>query len=889
MAIEKKYVYSYAEAYAAGAKEVGGKGWNLARLSRYGFRVPDGLVLGISAYQDFIRFSGLSESIESLSRALERENVEEYQSPLLQLQENIMNASLPPAVLAELEGQLITLDLVDKALAVRSSASLEDSDTMSFAGVYASLLNVCNKEQRIRAIKSCYASLWSPTAVAYRRRFKLENDQVLPAVLIMDMVNARASGVGFSGDPESGRLDRLMIQANWGSGESVVSGLIEPDTYSLDTSAWKALPQLLSVTVGTKAYQTMTRMGGGTILVEAKQSASAQVLSHEEIENLGLIILRVFESLGEGEQHLDIEWAWDGEQFVLLQARPITVLPRYTLPGFEDQADIWSNGNFRDAMPMVVSPLHRRVMKNMIDNIQYHSLHSSGYPIPEGFQFSRYINGRLYCNISALQWAYHDNTGMAPEIFNVFWGGHHPAIEIKTNDFNQGETERVRQEKARESLALIAETAAQADKIFADMKAVVSTYAKIDYPTLSETELIERYQEIGKTLKDYSELFDLLSGAGNLPLAGFIQKLLMFFGERTMEIVNGLMAGGEAHITSADQGYRLQELAKTARVDPDAKSFLTSTHFAPLLWEQQLSEHSVFKHAFAHFLEEFGHRGIDELDICNPRWREDPAYLLDTVKSLMLQSDDTLSQNRQRQAFQRAWQEVINQVPERDWGRIKQEIKESQEGAALREMTKSVLVMIVGAYRQLALGIGQRLHQSGLLKTPHEVFYCSWPDLVAIMSGEWDGAGLAALVLDHQANQTRKEALPAPDYVREENPVFTPAQVNVEGNYLQGVAASSGRATGMVRLIHHPREGNRLQPGDILAAPSTDPGWIPLFLNASALIIETGGSLSHGVIVAREYGLPTVINVPGIMRQLKEAQMVTVDGNTGRIYLHPER
>lgn len=885
MKTELEFIFSWHEAIPAGVEKVGGKGWNLGRIARYGFKIPSGFVLSTEAYNQFIQHNRLTGFIDEISQSITLTNLDEYNDQFSQLREKIMTGSIPVFLVEELSKALLEFGIGDKPLAVRSSASMEDAAQMSFAGIHESFLNVYGREQVLTSIKDCYASLWSPQAVAYRRRFNLSDQQVVPAVVIMEMVAARAAGVAFSCDPQTGRRDRLVVHANFGLGESVVNGAVEPDSYYLDASAWYAIPRLVDKKIGCKEGQTKIKSGGGTVFINTEDSAAEQVLKDAEIENLGLLILRVFESLGEGEQHQDIEWAFDGQDFFLLQARPVTALPCYTFDGFRGQQEVWSNGNYRDALPMVLSPLHRQLMKSAIDTLQYTSLSAVAYPIPEGFQFSRFFNGRLYCNISALQWAYYDCSGMLPRDFNPFLGGHQPDIEVDDTDPYQGEQGQIRQERTMQSFALVMEASTNANRTFAQVIRSIETIIAGGFATISDRNFIDKYNQLGQVVKDYSEKFNFLAGAGNMSLVMLLQALAGHLGDRTMMVINGLMVGGEAGITSADHGYRLVELAQIAQGDEAARQFLESDNYNPLQWEQQLPEGSLFKKEFRKFIGEFGHRGVYELDIINPRWHEDPSYLFEMIKSTMAEANLEQWKARQAEIFDRAWQEVADKVPANELEAIKQGIKDAQEGAAVKEMTKSVLVIALEAYRKLALQLGNRFKQRGLLIDVNDIFFCSWPDLIGILNGEWNGDELRILVADRQTVHKQKDLMAAPDLIMGEKPVFSQALLHPSGNYLQGVGAATGKASGLARLINHPAEGNRLLPGEILVAPSTDPGWTPLFLKTSALIMETGGFLSHGAIVAREYGVPAVVNVPGVMRQLEDGQQVIVDGDEGRVYL----
>ncbi|MEN6324882.1 MAG: PEP/pyruvate-binding domain-containing protein [Syntrophomonas sp.] len=880
-----KFFMMWDQALQSGAVQVGGKGWNLARLNHFGFKVPPGGVLSSNAYAEFIDYNGFSDDIADIAGKITAANLGDYTQELSRLEEKIKSGLIPRAISDEISAALQNLGLLDKAIAVRSSATAEDSAAASFAGIHESFLNVRGLENILAAIKGCYASLWTARAVAYRRKMELADNEVLPAVVLLEMVAAQSAGVGFTCDPQTGRRNVLVINANFGLGESVVSGEVEPDSYYLDAQLWNPLPCLLKRNTGRKQGFTRPADDGGTELIYSDELSSRPVLSDEEIEKLGLLLMRVFESLGECEQHQDVEWAYEGRDFFLLQARPVTALPEYTFAALQNQTTTWSNGNYRDAAPMVVSPLQRRFLKHIIDTIQYTQFPANGYQIPEGFEFSRYFNGRLYCNMSALQWAYYDCLGSLPDFFNDFWGGHQPQLAIDDPDPYAGEAGRERQQRGMNMMNLVMEAAKDAPRIFAEVPRSAQAVTGTGFDELPDSEFNNKYTELGRIVRTYCEKFPFLAAVGTMPVMSLLQKLYEYFGTRAIEVLNGLMVGGQAGITSADHGYRLLELAELARRDEAAVRYLRAAAFNPFLWEAELPASSPFKQAFRAFIEEYGHRAVYELDIINPRWKEDPTYPLDIIRNTMdtARPDDLKVQ--QKLKFERTWQEVANTVPADVQEEVRLGIKTAQEGAAVREMTKSVLVMATESYRLMARELGQRLYRRGLISEPDDVFFCSWPDLFSILHKEWNGDGLKALVEFRKMSCQRKETIPAPDIICGEKPVFSGPAGQSSGDCLRGVAAANGRASGIARLIAHPSEGNRLQPGEILVAPSTDPAWTPLFLKAGAIVMETGGFLSHGSIVAREYGIPAVVNVAGAMRIIADGQEIIVDGNAGTVRL----
>ena len=882
------YLMAWDEAFHAGTDAAGGKGWNLARLARYGFRVPKGKVLAARAYTAFLAYNDLQASIDKVNQVIANKNPAETEAcgQLAELREKIGKGAIPPSLSSELTAELQDAGLWKKPLAVRSSAVAEDSGQASFAGMHTSYLQVIGQEKALQAVKDCYASLWTPRAVAYRRKMNIAIDRAAMAVVIMEMVVARAAGVGFTCDPQTGRRDVLVINANFGLGESVVSGAVEPDTYYLDGSVLQPRPRLISKQIGKKQGITQPGKKGGTEWVSQKEDSARQVLTDGQISRLGLLLQRVIEALGEGWQNQDVEWVFDGRDFVLVQARPVTALPRRTFPALQNQPNIWSNGNYRDAVPMVLSPISRRFMKDIIDSILTFSFKETGYRLPEGLQFSRFFQGRLYCNLSALQWAYFDSVGGMPHATNVFWGGHQPEIEIEDPNPFRGIAGVKRMWRGMRSFAAISACRKKVPEIHDRVQRAITKVTSRDFSSLGNDDLIEAFADLGEVSVEYTRKFSLLASIGSMPVALLLRKLTPFFADRAFSVVNSLMVGGKANITSANHGYRLIELAVIARTDNDAARFFEAPPFTPHSWRERLPENSPFKRAFQDFLKTYGHRAIYELDIINPRWNEDQGYLLEVIRTNLHTADMQGFREGQREKYRHAWQQVEEKVPARKHAAIQKLVKNAQSGAAIREETKSVLARIIQAYRTLAGEIGDRLQSLRILGEAADIHFCAWPELISILSEEWDGRGLRELVTARKEAQQAMEALAAPDVILGDKPQVTRQTAPLRGDHLTGVAVAGGKAGGAARVIHHPAEGQKLHPGEIMVAPSTDPAWTPLFLQAGALIMETGGFLSHGAIVAREYGIPAVVNVPGVMHIVQDGMQVTVDGNEGKIFLH---
>lgn len=887
MNTDSKHVFlNWSEAFDAGPKIVGGKGWNLGRLTRYGFRTPIGGVLSTYAYQEFILENGLNESIAAISQTVTIENVQEESSlrKFDQIQAMIKHGEIPSNIRDELRRTLQELNISNSSLAVRSSASMEDSSTLSFAGIHDSLLNISGLNNLISAIKECYASLWTPRAVAYRRKMNVQDEDVLLGVVIQEMIHAEAAGIGFSCDPRTGEEDVIVINANFGLGESVVGGLIQPDEYYLDNNPRLAKPSISSIKVGRKEGITLLKKDGGTNFSPTLEFADKQVLTNQQIEQLGLVILRVFDALGQGINHQDVEWVFNGREFILVQARPVTAMPKITPSELRDQPEIWSNGNFRDAGPMVFSTLGNMIGKDIVDVVFSAYLTAVGYPILPGLRNSRLFNGRVYANLSLLQWRFYDCFGITPSSTNEAMGGHQPEIRINEKGPYHGLRGLKRLSRFYKFVLVLNKFKKNAVKTFAAVDEYTRELRKKDFKNLPDQDFLKLYSEIMIARKDYMPTFSLMSGVATYPNQKLVAKLKKHFDSQGNSLATAVLAGG-AKITSAQHGYRLLELAQMVREDSEAKKFFLAQPFNPLNWDNAMSDNSLFKKAFVDFLEEFGHRGVYELEIINPRWRENPSYLLDIIKNSIETADLNKIQAQQKLKADQAWEEISRALPFYQKSIVHYWANQAGKGAELREMSKSVFVKFFEPLRLMFEEIGQRLQERAILEQKADVYHCALSELASILSNEWDGHSLKYLVTERKANRERLESLDPPDIIIDDVPSFAkPAHLG-SGKVLSGLGVAAGKASGIAKLINHPNEWAKLEAGNIMIAPSTDPGWTPLFLRVSGIVMETGGFLSHGAIVAREYGIPSVVNIPGAMKIIRDGTEITVDGDNGQVIL----
>jgi phosphohistidine swiveling domain-containing protein len=879
----EQYFLNWEEAGSSPVPDVGGEGKNLGILHRYGFSVPVGGVLISQAYRDFLEHNELTEMIHDAA-AIKADGVLTFEKQVEEIRHKINEGDVPDLIRKELNEVLSDMLLNEKALAVRSSAAAEDSASASFAGIHDSFLNVKGIENIIGAIKGCYASLWTPRAVAYRRKMGLEDNDMAISVVIMELVRSAASGVAFSCDPRTGRRDRITISANFGLGESVVSGAVEPDEYTLDPR--KILPEIIEKNIGSKSKFTKLKTTDGTELASTDEIArKKQVLSDNQITELGLLTLRVYEALGGSITCQDIEWAFDGIKFYVLQARPVTGMPE---PGFSDLAGqpvIWSNANIKDVMPQVQSTITWNLAGCMLPRMMSAQLKAAGYHVPQGLNWVRLYKGRGYFNLSALQWEFYDALGILPGLTNEFIGGHQPEIKVPSGNPFSGLNGMKRILRGIILMINIFRIQSSAQRIFDDMWKKAQDWNRLNFKGMDEQEIISLISQMRRKYAQFGPSYMILTSSASYPFEMMRKILDKDFPGRGYSLANGLLAGATENMTSAQHGYRLMDLAETARRDNAARSYFTAGNFNPLAFRDEIPEDSRFRKEFEEFLKEFGHRGVYESEMLNPRWSENPTYLLENIRTQVL-SPGNPDQREICAAKRKAVEEEISSKFKWNFKQVKLDMWKGQaiKGAQMREMARSVLVKPYESSRLLFQEIGRRLVERRILEQQTDVYHCSLPEIIAILAGYWDGTGLKFLVADRKDLREEYSQLEPPDVIIDEVPQPLLRSLETHGQVLKGLGVATGKASGLARIVNHPQENTKLKTGDVLVAPSTDPGWTPLFLRAKALVMEVGGYLSHGAIVAREYGIPAVVNVPGVMKTLHDGEPLTVDGDEGKVY-----
>lgn len=870
---------------AATLELAGGKGANLSRLIRAGFPTPGGFIVTTAAYRTFIAAHHLAPIIaDELPPA--GADLAALEAASATLRSRLEACPIPDEIASALMAAYRALDPLDGAeppvIAVRSSATAEDLPTASFAGQQDTLLNVQGEEALQEAVQRCWSSLWSARAIAYRARQGIPADAVSIAVVIQRMVPAEAAGVLFTLNPVTGNRDEFVIEAAKGLGEAVVAGQLTPDTMVVE----KGTGQIRQTTVGGT-------QGSGASNKQAKVLDATQVAA---LAALGKEIERVFA----GPQ--DIEWAIANGQPFILQTRPITAVGKLegilpVPPGDDDWLpvidqppvrpfDLWTRANFGEVLPYPVSPF-------TLSGFQRWGASMGGGSEPD-YAIARRLYGRIYANEGGLRHTIAEVYGMPTSLFDTTWGSRRPDLEPrgKFRPLRLARTVGTMLRGAKRPRATPATDLPQAtDLLFTQIDKWVTDFADRDLSQINDQALWAESQNV----------WEARTQAMMTRHVGVSQRAAMSYGmlAKVVDWWSGIEGAAPRLVTSlsgvysAEMGPMLHEMARS----------LQDAGLAPLVMEQSVAESLAqlrthpdagpFLTLLDHFLARHGYRCPGEPELHLPRWREQPEQVVGLVAGY-LRAGEALDPTAQ-EARQRAEQEATVATILRRLDPIRARIfrtllGNTQAGVRQRDNSRSYLAKLLYLRRACQVALGQRWAERGWLRESDDIFFLLHHELDAILAANDPaalGRDLQALVAGRRQAYEFWFTIEAPEVMGADGKTL-PDPPGSDATRLRGIAASAGRITGTARLIDDPRQAARLQPGDILVTRATDPGWTPLFPLAGGLVLEIGGQLSHGAIVAREYGIPAVTNVYGAMTRLRDGQRITVDGTHGDVFLEPQ-
>jgi phosphohistidine swiveling domain-containing protein len=857
---------------------VGGKAAGLARLLAGGFPVPRGFCVTTEAYDHALRAPGFSPA-EQWQAALHSSGAER-QRILSHCRTIIRNRDIAELT-AQIVEQVRRLDLPLHGLwAVRSSATNEDGAHASFAGIYRTRLGIPLEEMGL-AVKDLWLSIWDERVLNYHATSGLSGTSPAMAVVIQPLLEALAAGVAYSIHPLTGRATQVVINAVAGLAAALVDGRATPDQFMVEMAENSQPIRILERTI-TGQTQALRVTGQGLCEVPLSVDAVGRAtLSDDQLVTLARTAKQIEKIFG---HPVDLEWLYDDRGLWLLQARPISGLIRSSQLTNDDCE--WSRANFKETLPELPSPLGLSFLELFMEHHIVSPYRRLGCRIPEGISSVRTFQGRPYINMTLFHSLISQLRG-DPSLLAEQMGGEILARVPEAHPLGWFAFVRA----GVMMMAEMRKAVRYGPAWFEDMKAMASEHRADRLRTLSGEDIVLRLDAIGQWLDKHELTFAIAGGVSQClqALGGLLPRWL---GEDWRALLNGSLQGQAAAI-SAQQIVRLAEVADMVRRDPKATSWFTAEGWDPVKVRRELEGTDILR-AFNRYLDDYGHRGVGESDVMAPRFADRPELLLAVLRTQILApTSATPADILQRQTVvrERALAEIRARFGWRfhRWTIFSWWYRRLCRFFALREANRHHLMYYSAAGRSLLLRLGEWLVEKGRLSSREDIFYFKIEeraDLLAGGSSDWRG-----VIQARRAERDRYAAISVPDTIRDWKDVARGTDifsvVASEGIF-HGIPISAGQVVGPVRFVRSMEDWSRVCRGDILVVSVIDPGMAPLFGVAAGLVAEMGGTLSHGAIIAREYGLPAVTNVPGITTRLKEGDRISLDAERGEIIVQEQ-
>lgn len=885
MTQETQWVHTLASLGRGDLARAGGKAANLGELLRAGLPVPPGFAVLTAAYECFVESNGLRAEIE---RHLGAGPLDAAERAAAAVRAAFAMGRLP----REVEDAILRgyRALGGGAVAVRSSATAEDLPEASFAGQYESFLAVRGEPAVLAAVRSCWSSLFTARAVAYRARHGIDARSVRLAVVVQAMVPATVSGVLFTVDPVTGDPGRCVIEATWGLGEVLVGGQVTPDAYTVNKSSGR----IERAVIGDKRIQVVDSGAGAAERPVPEERRKRETLSAAQVASLLAVGRKVEAHFGAPQ---DIEWVLAEDGIRLVQARPVTAGTKAPLakaagelapvaPGDDawnregelpaQPSDFWTRTNIGENLPFPVTPLTEVMTRELFQP-------GRDEPAKPGTgQGVRRIYGRLYLNEGAMLQDILEQWGIPASALARMWGSRH--------------AEQPRLQGGLRPLRLLRKLASLLVKGLRRRRTAVPRHTPEQFFTQVDTWVDEFLKEDLRRLDDralwsaglprwrerahYAFEHNLRISVQAAMTCGLLERVVKK--ERLHELL-----ASPTGVYSAEVGpalWRMAELLRTAGlegalVSPDAGTL------------QKLRGEPAARSFLAEldaFLLRHGHRCPNELELLNPRWAEEPSQVLQLVANY-LKAERNPAEAEARQQLRTAAAVASTDAGMgliRRW-LFRRVLAKAQRAVRLRDNSRYYMAKFLLPLRMLFAHLGQRWAERGCLAAAEDIFFLTAEEIrVQAEGGESTRPSLKERVAKRRQAYAYWFTVAAPEAVTADGRALRADSRGMRE--LIGIAASGGQVRGRARLVMDVRQALRLGAGDILVTRATDPGWTPVFPLVSGIVLETGGQLSHGAIVAREYAIPTVTSVSGAMSAIRDGQMITVDGTTGRVLLDEE-
>lgn len=850
---------------------VGGKGANLGELSRIeGIRVPDGFCVTTEAYKRIIdqspEFNLLLDQL-SLLEADDKQRIAEISVRFRQVIEAI---AIPEDISEDITGFLSRFGEKD-AYAVRSSATAEDLPTASFAGQQDTYLNIIGKEAILKHISKCWASLFTERAVTYRLQNGFDHRKGHLSVVVQKMVFPQAAGILFTADPLTSNRKVLSIDAGFGLGEALVSGLVNADIYKVCNG------KVIDKKISAKKLAVYALKAGGTQVQETPpERQNSQVLTDEQILSLSRMGRKIEEHFGHPQ---DIEWCLADDSFYIVQSRPITTL--YPIPEAKTQEN-----------HVYVSVGHQQMMTDPMKplGLSFFLLTTHAPMCKAG--------GRLFVDVT-------DNLASSDsrDILLEAMGHSDPLIKdalmtiIERGDFiksppadnkDQSSGNNKQDMPSSGSLAqieydptIVSDLIKRSQASIAELKRNIRTKSGSDLFDF----ILEDIPQLKKILFDSQSLAVII--AAMEASAWINETMLKWLGEKNA--ADTLSQSVPNNITS-EMGLELLDVADVIRPYPEIIEYLQHVTEDDFLEEiVKFDGGQEAQDAIYAYLNKYGMRCVGEIDITKTRWSEKPTILVPMILSNIKNFEPNASKRKFEQGRQEALkkeQELLDRLKQLPDGEQKAEetkrmIDLIRNFSGFREYPKYGMIKRYFVYKQAILKEAEQLVQAGVIQDKEDICYLTLEELrETVRTNKLD----YPIISQRKDEYKVYEKLTPPRVITSDGEIITGKykRENLPAQAIIGLPVSAGVIEGRARVISS-LEDAELEDGDILVTAFTDPSWTPLFVSIKGLVTEVGGLMTHGAVIAREYGLPAVVGVENATKLIKDGKRIRVHGTEGYV------
>ncbi|MEU1528577.1 rifamycin-inactivating phosphotransferase [Streptomyces fagopyri] len=863
----ERYVWDLQEVDETQVPVVGGKGAHLGGLSRIeGIRVPGGFCVTTDAFRLVMaQAPSIGDRLDELSR-VNPDDREAIRTLSARIRRTVEGIAVPDDLAAAITDALARLG-EGAACAVRSSATAEDLPTASFAGQQDTYLNVVGPAAILRHISRCWASLFTERAVTYRRRHGIDHRTVHMAVVVQRMVFPHAAGILFTADPVTGNRKVATVDAGFGLGEALVSGLVNPDVFKVRDG------EVVTRAIAAKQRAVEALPAGGTreVAIDPRRQEQPALTDAQAVRLVGLG--RRIEAHFGGPQ--DIEWCLTDDGFHIVQSRPVTTL--FPVPEAGDRENhVYVSVGHQQMMTDPMKPLGL----SMWQLTAMVPMHAAG--------------GRLFVDVTRRLASPASRAGL----LDVMGRGDplvRDALEtvLDRGDFVPslpdtgpgGPPAGGAPAPIETDPAIVTELIERSEVSVAALEREIRTKTG---PALFDF-LLEAFEEHRRVLGDPLNFQAIMAG---MEATWWLNdKLWEWLGEKNAADTLTLSAPG--NITS-EMGLELLDIADVIRPHPEVVSFLQGVEDEGFLDElAKLPGGTEARDALETYLDRYGMRCVAEIDITRPRWRERPTTLVPVILDNVRNFGPGAAERRFEQGRQKARekeQDVLSRLRampdgDRKADEAKRMIDRVRTFIGYREYPKYGIVSRYFVYKRALLEEAGRLVRAGVLPEAEDIFYLTFQELHDVArSHQVDGR----LVRRRKEAFRSYHALTPPRVLTSDGETLSGAyrRDDVPAGVLIGLPVSAGTVEGRARVILDMAEAD-LEAGDILVTTFTDPSWSPLFVAVAGLVTEVGGLMTHGAVIAREYGLPAVVGVEGATRLIRDGQRIRVHGTDGYVEILP--